>query len=427
MSENKDKYHETVIDLEARAKKNEDVVLKMGNSLQGMFMLGLKPMSFYDSKLKHGLGYTNPYTLKKAISHNPNLYDASCLDDSETQMNVRDSEDILDDATKSQITMKRKSQDPIAIEKKQNVWTIDYKKLNTLYEKFVPQKDFSAEQKYFLSSFISSEDSSNASSPYSSSETKLTMTSIPSANSMLKALFTTPRTVKSQFEDTTPVVSKTRFSVKTVPAVSKTKIVVITPLSAKHNVSSAFKLRDNSLSNYMKKNSNKSNVAKVKCCLYVLPVAQIVLWIVDSGCSKHMTGDRSLLKKFIEKFMGTVCFRNNHFAAITAQIVLWIVDSGCSKHMTGDRSLQKKFIEKFMGTVRFRNNHFAAITGYGDYVQGNITLCHVYYVEGLWHNLFNVAQFHDGDLEVAFRSNTCYVRNLEGDVTPRDWLLFTPF
>ncbi|GJX70139.1 retrovirus-related pol polyprotein from transposon TNT 1-94 [Tanacetum coccineum] len=54
-------------------------------------------------------------------------------------------------------------------------------------------------------------------------------------------------------------------------------------------------------------------------------------------------------------------------------------------------------------------------TGYGDYVQGNITVCHVYYVEGLGHNLFSVGQFCDGDLEVAFHFNTCYVRNLEGD------------
>ncbi|GJR40684.1 retrovirus-related pol polyprotein from transposon TNT 1-94 [Tanacetum coccineum] len=34
---------------------------------------------------------------------------------------------------------------------------------------------------------------------------------------------------------------------------------------------------------------------------------------------------------------------------------------------------------------------------------------------GLGHNLFSVGQFCDGDLKVAFRSNTCYVRNLEGD------------
>ncbi|GKC33393.1 integrase, catalytic region, zinc finger, CCHC-type containing protein, partial [Tanacetum coccineum] len=47
--------------------------------------------------------------------------------------------------------------------------------------------------------------------------------------------------------------------------------------------------------------------------------------------------------------------------------------------------------------------------------KGNITICHVYYVEGLRHNLFSVGQFCDDDLEVAFHSKTCYVRNLEGD------------
>ncbi|GKA13304.1 hypothetical protein Tco_0692950, partial [Tanacetum coccineum] len=97
------------------------------------------------------------------------------------------------------------------------------------------------------------------------------------------------------------------------------------------------------------------------------------------------------------------------------QIVLWIVDSGCSKYMTGDRSLLENFIEKFIGTVRFGNDHFRAITCYGDYVYGNIIICHVYYVEGLGRNLFSVGQFYDGDLEVAFRSKTCYVQNLEGD------------
>ncbi|GKE54915.1 retrovirus-related pol polyprotein from transposon TNT 1-94, partial [Tanacetum coccineum] len=60
------------------------------------------------------------------------------------------------------------------------------------------------------------------------------------------------------------------------------------------------------------------------------------------------------------------------------QIVLWVVDSGCSKHMTGDRALLRNFVEKFMGTVRFGNDNFAAITGYDDYIHGNITICHVY-------------------------------------------------
>ncbi|GJU35194.1 retrovirus-related pol polyprotein from transposon TNT 1-94 [Tanacetum coccineum] len=55
-----------------------------------------------------------------------------------------------------------------------------------------------------------------------------------------------------------------------------------------------------------------------------------------------------------------------------------------------------------MGIARFRNDHFTAITGYRDYVQGNLTICHVYYVEGIGHNLFSVGQFCDGDLGVYF-------------------------
>nr|GEV30369.1 integrase, catalytic region, zinc finger, CCHC-type, peptidase aspartic, catalytic [Tanacetum cinerariifolium] len=96
-------------------------------------------------------------------------------------------------------------------------------------------------------------------------------------------------------------------------------------------------------------------------------------------------------------------------------LVLWIVDSGCLKHMTGNLQLLRNFVKKFIGTVHLWNDHFAAITGYGDYVQDNLTICHVYYLEGLGYNLFLVGQFYDGDLEVAFRSNTCYIWKLEGD------------
>nr|GEW37203.1 hypothetical protein [Tanacetum cinerariifolium] len=38
----------------------------------------------------------------------------------------------------------------------------------------------------------------------------------------------------------------------------------------------------------------------------------------------------------------------------------------------------------------------------------------VYFVKGLCHNLFLVGKFYDSDLEVAFRRNACFVRNLEG-------------
>ncbi|GJQ96968.1 retrovirus-related pol polyprotein from transposon TNT 1-94 [Tanacetum coccineum] len=96
------------------------------------------------------------------------------------------------------------------------------------------------------------------------------------------------------------------------------------------------------------------------------------------------------------------------------QIVLWYLDSGCSKHMTGDRSRLMNFVKKFIGTVRFGNDHFGAIMGYGDYVIGDSVISRVYYVEGLGHNLFSVGQFCDSDLEVAFRKHSCFVRDTDG-------------
>ncbi|GJY43957.1 retrovirus-related pol polyprotein from transposon TNT 1-94 [Tanacetum coccineum] len=66
-------------------------------------------------------------------------------------------------------------------------------------------------------------------------------------------------------------------------------------------------------------------------------------------------------------------------------------------------------------TVKFGNDQIAPILGYGELVQGTITLKHVYYVEGLNHNLFFVGQFCDADLKVAFWKSTCYIHDLKGN------------
>nr|GEZ69180.1 integrase, catalytic region, zinc finger, CCHC-type, peptidase aspartic, catalytic [Tanacetum cinerariifolium] len=82
--------------------------------------------------------------------------------------------------------------------------------------------------------------------------------------------------------------------------------------------------------------------------------------------------------------------------------------------MTGDRSQLTNFVNKFLGTVKFGNDHFAKIMGYGDYKIGNVTISKVYFVKGIGHNLLSVGQFCDSNLEVAFRQYTCFIRNLEG-------------
>ncbi|GJR45970.1 retrovirus-related pol polyprotein from transposon TNT 1-94 [Tanacetum coccineum] len=114
------------------------------------------------------------------------------------------------------------------------------------------------------------------------------------------------------------------------------------------------------------------------------------------------------LKDSVETLRGVV------EEAKVIQIVLWYLDSGCSKHMMGDRSRLRNFVKKFIRTVRLGNDHFGAIMGYGDYVIGESMISRVYYVEELGHNLFYVGQFYDSDLEVAFRKHSCYVRDTDG-------------
>nr|GEU40959.1 hypothetical protein [Tanacetum cinerariifolium] len=128
---------------------------------------------------------------------------------------------------------------------------------------------------------------------------------------------------------------------------------------------------------------------------------------------------------------------SNHFACVTkmlndvhartkkpniVQLILFIVDSGCTKHMTGNLKLLCNCVEKFLRNVRFGNDQFTPILGYGDLVQGNVMINRVYYVECLNHNLFSVGQFCDADLEVAFRKSTCFVRDLQGNDLLTAWL-----
>ncbi|GJU66703.1 integrase, catalytic region, zinc finger, CCHC-type containing protein [Tanacetum coccineum] len=137
-----------------------------------------------------------------------------------------------------------------------------------------------------------------------------------------------------------------------------------------------------------------------------------------SAYIKHTQEEAAVLRDLVEHVKANYPLDHPLESAYSSvgpvQIILWYLDSGCSKHMTGDRSQLTNFVNKFLGTVKFRNDHVAKILGYGDYQIGNVTISRVYYVEGLGHNLFSVGQFCDSNLEVAFRQHTCFIRNLEG-------------
>nr|GEW22262.1 copia protein [Tanacetum cinerariifolium] len=52
-----------------------------------------------------------------------------------------------------------------------------------------------------------------------------------------------------------------------------------------------------------------------------LQIVEIILFIVDYGCSKHMTGNLKLLTNFVEKFLGSVKFGNDQIALFLGMIL----------------------------------------------------------------------------------------------------------
>ncbi|GJT79814.1 hypothetical protein Tco_1054156 [Tanacetum coccineum] len=415
--------------------------------------------------------------------------------------------------------------DPIAVANKQNCWSIDYAQINALYKDFVPQKELSAEQKYFSSSFIPSDKNSNATpsipaSMPSESPLIIELDKIKNGFQKLSELiqknckrasifYTSPEEIQlNDFcqDQLKPIVNELQFYFEffktlfqrdikemkdvfestennslhaEIEQLKKKSIEIQEGLQARikileKDVQRCEKARMNDASSvrrpmnidshvknsvlanskkpakklavYVRKNKqnyiniwknvilNKENVidvavanaSKAKTLLCVSCVQNVLIpchdnYFANYKLNVHSNVRRNLSTKsrtpksydttyIVHKtsfFKESTLFKSLDTTYVVSkskidvrstskdndkvvQIVLWIVDSGCSKHMTGDRSLLKNFVEKFMGIVRFGNDNFAAIIGYGDYIQGNITIYHVYYVEGLGHNLFSV-------------------------------------
>ncbi|GJR54805.1 retrovirus-related pol polyprotein from transposon TNT 1-94 [Tanacetum coccineum] len=433
-------------DLEAKLKKNVDLILKLGNSLQGMFMLGPKPLSVYDLPIKKilSLGYPNPYTLKQAISQCPKLYLASSLGNSEISLNIRDNEDTLDDASKSQQKFdKTNGSQPLlcvtplhkyVIQKKTDVQKSEENhvvlKPVTLQTSPAKQRGVNSNKNVIapgIYKVVTTHESQTNEAKHDLSSTGMNAASsvrrpmnrdshvknsvLANSKKPAKKVAVCVRKNKQTDNTSENVISK-KENVIDVDVANASKAKTLLCVSCMQNM--LIPCHANCFANY--KLNVHSNVRKTLSTKSRIPKSYDTTYVVHkTRFSKESTLSKSLETTYVvskpEIDVGSTSKANDK----VVQIVLWIVDSGCSKHMTGDRSLLKNFIEKFIGTVRFGNDNFAAITGYGDYIQGNITICHVYYVEGLGHNLFSVGQFCDGDLEVAFRSKTCYVRNLEGD------------
>eukprot|EP00253_Pinus_taeda_P003605 PITA_03605 len=93
----------------------------------------------------------------------------------------------------------------------------------------------------------------------------------------------------------------------------------------------------------------------------------------------------------------------------------WYIESGCSKHMTGDKEKLQPYnaLEKEK-KISFGNETHAIVKGKGFVLsKEKVKAGNVMYVDGLKHNLLSVGQMCDQGNEVVFQSNGCVVRELD--------------
>ena len=92
-----------------------------------------------------------------------------------------------------------------------------------------------------------------------------------------------------------------------------------------------------------------------------------------------------------------------------SRINKWYIDSGCSRHMTGDVEKFVAMRSKDGGKVTFGGNQSGKIIGVGEIgTKGGHQIKDVYLVEGLCHNLLSVSQSADKNNWIIFDSEECH-------------------
>ena len=90
-----------------------------------------------------------------------------------------------------------------------------------------------------------------------------------------------------------------------------------------------------------------------------------------------------------------------------------ILDSGCSGHMTSDRSLLTCYEEKPGPTISFGDGNKGRTVGYGKLSLGNLTIEAVALVEGLKHTLISMSQLGDRGYQSTFDKRGCTIMHLQ--------------
>nr|GEX20297.1 retrovirus-related Pol polyprotein from transposon TNT 1-94 [Tanacetum cinerariifolium] len=327
------------------AEEAEDRLLKQDQSLQTVYML-CRPKPYYNELNKVAIGYKNPLCLTRAKKVQPALYNGhEIFKYNHAPAIVHNTEDTLEIAEITRKKMNDKMKDLECVTRKGKIAPHDYSKENFLAT-FTPQKQPTPEKIFW------SQDLSKLKSEAVKEQT--------TASRPIKALTVySPNTPATLVPRVLPM--KKVFSVATN---SELNVSRFTDMNVAHTIvegrcleleAELANLLDKShhdnqeeLINHFSKLEIKPKVlARGKHAIDVEPIIHRLRNNKDAHLDYLMH-----LKESVETIRDIV-----EEAKVVVQIILWYLDSDCSKHMTGDRSRLMNFVKKFIETVRFRNDH----------------------------------------------------------------------
>lgn len=100
---------------------------------------------------------------------------------------------------------------------------------------------------------------------------------------------------------------------------------------------------------------------------------------------------------------------------------MWYLDSGCSNHMCGNKSLFSELDESFRDIVKFGDNSTVAVMGKGSvnvHLKNDVVekICDVFYVPELKSNLISLGQLQEKGYEITIKSGTCIIKDTDRGV-----------
>nr|GEX87092.1 hypothetical protein [Tanacetum cinerariifolium] len=101
-------------------------------------------------------------------------------------------------------------------------------------------------------------------------------------------------------------------------------------------------------------------------CKHAQQIQELLVYVRDTCSNAINLSVKKIVvtpKKKVKKVRFAEPLTSSRNIKQVVQIVFWYLDSGCSKHMIGNRSQLMNFVSKFMGIVRFGNDHIATFMG----------------------------------------------------------------